>query len=90
MITYPITVPLISHKRIQQFPLSDRLAMQKKLEDYLNKRAKNSSEITVNCAEIVHDTNIHEEIVMLYLMRIAGRHYSITIGNPELKKETEL
>jgi hypothetical protein len=90
MIPYPITVPLVRHKRIQQFPLSDRLAMRKKLEDYLNERAKNSSGIAVTCTEIVHDTNIHEEIVMLYLMRIAGRHYSITIGNPELKKETEL
>ena len=90
MIPYPITVPVIRHKRIHQFSLSDRLAMQKKLEDYLNKRAKNSSETTVTSTEIVHDTNIDEEIVMLYLMRIAGRHYSITIGNPELKKETEL
>ena len=90
MIPYPIIVPLIRHKRIHQLPLSDRLAMQKKLEDYLNERAKNSPGIAVTCTEIAHDTNIHEEIVMLYLMRIAGRQYSIMIGNPELKKETEL
>jgi hypothetical protein len=64
--------------------------MRKKLEDYLNERAKNSSGIAVTCTEIVHGTNIHEEIVMLYLMRIAGKQYSITIGNPELKNETEL
>ena len=88
MIPYPITVPVIRHKRMQQFPLSDRLAMQKELEDYLNERAKDSSGIAVTCTEIAHNTNINEEIVMLYLMRIAGKHYSITIGNPELKKET--
>jgi len=88
MESYPISVPHLRPKDARRWPQSILSESRKKLEDYLNEIAKNSSEDSLTFFHIAHEADIDREIVKLYLRQMTGHSSGITVGNPELKKET--
>ncbi len=87
MLKYPIHVPTPKRLSKNYHPAAGR-ECRKKIEDYINERAKDSDFIVLNYFEIADATSIDEEIIKRFLRPLTGSYYNITIYNPDLKDET--
>jgi hypothetical protein len=87
MLKYPIHVPTPKRLSKNYHPAAVR-ECRKKIEDYINERAKDSPFTVLNCFEIADATSIDEEIIKRFLRPLTGSYYNITIYNPDLKDET--
>ncbi len=84
MLKYPIHVATPKRLSKDYHPAGGR-ECGKKIEDYINERAKNSPFTVLNYFEIADATSIDEEIIKRFLRPLTGSYYSITIHNPDLK-----
>ena len=87
MLEYPIHVPTPKRLSKNYHPAAGR-ECSKKIEDYINERAKDSPFTVLNYFEIADVTSIDEEIIKRFLRPLTGSYYNITIYNPDLKDET--
>jgi hypothetical protein len=87
MAKYPVMVKL-PHKLLKNLPLDIALKQRRKIEDYLNERAKDSPATVFYYGAIASDTGIDKEIVMDFLYPLSGSNVGIAIIKPQLERGT--
>jgi len=87
MPSYPINVP-IPKGLAKEYSIQVVLELRKKLEDYLNERAKDSPVTVLTYPQIANATGIYKEIIKRFLKPLTGSYSGITINNPDLKDDS--
>ncbi len=90
MFVYPISLPWPRPKRIKHIHQSIAREYHKRIEDYINKVAKDlpSPGKDINYPEIADATGIDNDDVRIFVYPLTGNPSGITVGNPNLKEET--
>ena len=85
MLTYPVTIPIPKRGLPKSYHPSALPRCRKTLEDYLNRRAKDSRVTVLTYPQIANGTELDKEIVKIFLKPLTGSSSGITITNPELE-----
>ena len=83
MPSYPIHVPTPKRLPKKYHPAAGR-ECRKKIEDYINERAKDSPVTVLNYSEIAYATGIDKELVTFCLKPLTASYSGITINNPDI------
>jgi hypothetical protein len=81
MAKYPVIVKL-PQKPPKNLPLDIALKLRRKIEDYLNERAKDSPATVFYYNAIAGDIGIDKEIVRDFLYQLSGSNVGIAIIKP--------
>ncbi len=85
MAGYPIRVRTTS-KMVKNFSAPIALEFSRRIEDYVNDRAKEKSATVINYFEISSALGISKAIVRDLLFPVDGGHNGITVNNPQAEK----
>ncbi len=83
MLKYPIHVPTPKRLSKNYHPAAGR-ECSKKIEDYINERAKDSPVTVLTYPQIADATGIDKENIKRFLKPLTASYYGITINNPDI------